>query len=82
MCLADRWISLENLDSFFKLMKDGRWHGVTEIAKNMQLSEGRVENVVQLFANANLATFDRKTRKVKLDSELCELYVALEEDGN
>jgi hypothetical protein len=48
----------------------------------MQLSESRVENIVQLFANANFATFDQKTRKVKLDPELCKLYTALEDDGN
>ena len=63
-------------------MIDGKWHAPSEIAKNMQLSESRVENIVQLSANANFATFDQKTRKVKLDPELCKLYTALEDDGN
>ena len=71
---------MENLDSFSSLMKDGRWHNLIEIAKNMQLSESKVEKNVHFFANANFATFNQKTKKVKLDPELCQLYVALEDE--
>lgn len=71
---------MENLDSFFNLMKDGKWHDLIEIARNMQLSECKVEKIVHFFANANFATFNQKTKKVKLGLELCELYVALEDE--
>ena len=48
----------------------------------MQLSESRVENIVQLFASANFATLNKKTGKAKLTPELCELYDALKDEGS
>ena len=64
---------MSKLKDFLYFLADGRWHGLTEIAKATQLSGDEAERVAKLYAEFEFVTFDVKVKRVRIDLKLKEL---------
>lgn len=56
------------IDVVLRLLKDGEWHDMEGIAKRLALQEFRVEMIVSFLSDYGFIEFDKKGRKVKLNS--------------
>ncbi len=55
------------IDAVLRLLKDGKWHDLVEIAKKLASHEFRVEMIVSFLSDYGFIEFDKKDRKVKLN---------------
>jgi hypothetical protein len=56
------------IDAALSLLKDGKWHNLAEITKKLASHEFRVEMIVSFLSDYGFIEFDKKGRKVKLNS--------------
>jgi len=58
------------LDDVLKLLEDGEWHNIREIADNSRLHCLKAEMIMNFLSEYDLVELDEKRRKVKLTSSL------------
>ena len=66
------------VDEVVEILKDGKWHSLSEIAKRLKLKPKKTEGILQFLAECDFATFDQKNNTAIINPELKEL-ILLEE---
>lgn len=69
---------MTTVDEVMEILKDGKRHNLSEIAKRLKRTQKQTEEILQFLAKCNFATFDWKNNTVMIDSGLKEL-ILLEE---
>jgi hypothetical protein len=72
------------IDKILWLLRDGEWHDLKEITKNIELSEFKVEIAVNFLGEYDFIQQNEKTRKIKLQPSILKFvrkihYVEREE---
>lgn len=62
------------LNDVLKLLEDGRWHDIREIADNSGLHCLKAEMTVDFLSEYDFVELDEKRRKVKLTSSLYKFF--------
>jgi DNA-binding IclR family transcriptional regulator len=57
---------LSTFDIIFELLKDGRWHTLKEVNKEVRLQEDKLEEIVKFLKEYEFVQLDRKRRRAKL----------------
>jgi len=65
---------LPTLDEFLEFLKDGKWHTLEEINKEVGLTEDKLEEVIGFFAEYKFVQLDRKRRRAKLTPSVLEFF--------
>jgi DNA-binding IclR family transcriptional regulator len=55
------------IDAVLRLLKDGEWHDLEEVAKKLATHKFRVEMIVSFLLDYGFIEFDKKDRKVRLN---------------
>ena len=59
---------MSTLDRILEPLKDGKWHNLEEVNRDMGLPEDTLEEIIGFFAKYRFIQLDRKQRRVKLTS--------------
>jgi len=62
-------------DDILKVLEDGRWHDLTEIAGKVSISEDKVSCVAEFLSEFGFANINDEGKRVKLDSDFLNLPV-------
>ena len=62
------------LDDILKLLEDGKWHDVREIADNSGLHRLKTEMTMNFLSEFDFVELDETRRKVKLASSLYKFF--------
>ncbi len=57
---------MEKVNAIFKLLEDGKWHSVTQIANKSGLHEFKLEIITNFLAEYDFAEVDKANRQVRL----------------
>jgi DNA-binding IclR family transcriptional regulator len=72
-------LNLLAIDQILKLLKNGEWHGLKEIAEKIGLQEFKVEVITSFLAEYNFLNFNKKENKIKISPELLFFLKKVEE---
>ncbi len=61
---------MSTFDIIFELLKDGRWHTLEEINKEVGLQEGKLEEIVKFLKEYEFVQLDRRRRRARLTSSV------------
>lgn len=70
---------MTTVDEVMEILKDGKRHNLSEIAKGLKRTQKKTKEILQFLAKCNFATFDHKNNTVMIDSELKELILVEEQ---
>jgi len=70
---------MSNIDEVMEILKNGKRHNLSEIAKRLALRPEKIGEILQFLAECDFATFDQKTNTAIIDPELKELLVPKEQ---
>jgi len=54
-------------ETILRLLENGKWHYLKDIAKSTHLNSSKVENITKFLAKYNFVKLDETKQKVKLD---------------
>jgi len=57
------------------ILKDGKRHGLSEIAETLKLTQKKTAEILQFLAEYDFASFDQKNNKAIIDPGLKELLL-------
>jgi len=61
------------LDDVVDLLKDGEWHNLKDVAKNLELTQQELQQILQFLIKLDLVNLDEKQEKALMTSVLKEL---------
>lgn len=61
------------LDDVVDLLKDGEWHDLKDVAKNLELTQQELQQILQFLIRLDLVNLDEKQEKALMTSVLKEL---------
>jgi len=61
------------LDDVVDLLKDGEWHNLKDVAKNLKLTQQELQEILRFLKNLDLVKLDEKQKKALMTSVLKEL---------
>lgn len=62
------------MDDILKLIEDGKWHDIKEIADNSKLHILKVEMFMNFLSEYDFVDLDKKRQKVKLTPSLYKFF--------
>ncbi|UCE43594.1 MAG: hypothetical protein JSV57_04335 [Candidatus Bathyarchaeota archaeon] len=57
---------MSSLDDILESMKDGRWHNLEEMNREVGLSEEKLEEIIRFFAEYKFVQLDKNRRRIRL----------------
>ena len=60
---------LSKLDSFFNLIKDGEWHSLTQLSKELSLPNEQLTKISEILSEQGLIRYREEAGLVKFDLE-------------
>ena len=66
------------IDDIVDLLKDGEWHNLKDLAKNLKLNQEKLQKIIQFLKNLDLIKLDEKHEKALINPHLKRL-IALEQ---
>ena len=66
---------MPTLDKVLELLKDGEWHPLREIVKEVGLSEDKVGEIVRFFAEYRFIQVDKERRRARLTPSVLEFLI-------
>lgn len=60
---------MSKLDSFFSLIKDGTWHSLTELSKELSLPTEQLAKISEILSEQGLIEYREEAGLVKVDLE-------------
>jgi len=54
------------IDNVVELLKDGKWHSITEISQKTKLNEFKIEILTDFLADYSFLELNKKEKKAKL----------------
>jgi len=70
---------MSTVDEVMEILKDGKRHNLSEIAKRLKRTQKKTEEILQFLAECDFATFDHKNNTAIIDPELRELILVEEQ---
>ena len=69
------------IDEVVELLKDGKWHSLQGLAKNLRLDQQKLHEIVQFLLSLELLKLDEKERKAQINTDLKQL-ITIEQHAN
>lgn len=67
------------IDRIFEILHNGNWHRLSEVAEKAGTQEAKVELISSFLSTYDFLEFDKKTKRIKLSSELQGFLEKIEE---
>jgi DNA-binding IclR family transcriptional regulator len=61
------------VDDVVELLRDGEWHNLQDLAKNLKLNQQELHEIIQFLQNLDLIRIDEKQQKAQINIELKRL---------
>ena len=65
---------MATIDRAIETLKDGEWHSLDAVIKELNLPKGKVKKVLQFLLEFGFVVFDDEERKVRIDREFQNFY--------
>ena len=65
------------IDDVVDLLKDGEWHNLKDLAKDLKLNQEKLQQIIRFLKNLDLIKIDEKQQKAIISTDLKQL-IALE----
>jgi len=62
-----------NVENFFAILKDGKWHNIPEIAKQLEIPEDKLTEFLQYLSKQGIIDYEDKPHRIKITPEWKEL---------
>ena len=62
-------LALSKLDSFFNLIKDGEWHSLTQLSKELSLPNEQLAKISEILSEQGLIQYREEAGLIKVDLE-------------
>lgn len=62
-----------SIEKLFTLLKDGAWHGITELADQTGTETNKLIEYSQFLAGQGIAKYEDKTQRIKIEPEWSRL---------
>ena len=66
------------IDDVVDLLKDGEWHNLKDLAKNLKLNQEKLQQIIRFLKNLDLIKIDEKQEKALINLDLKQL-ISLEQ---
>jgi DNA-binding IclR family transcriptional regulator len=70
---------MQAIDKIFEILHNGDWHKVTEVAEKTGTQESKIELISSFLSTYDFLEYDKKTRKIKLSTELQDFFGKIRE---
>jgi len=67
------------IDKIFEILANGDWHRVTEVAEKIGTQESKIELVSSFLSAYDFLEYDKKTKRIKLSTELQDFFEKIKE---
>jgi len=67
------------IDKIFEILNNGDWHRLREVAEKTGTQESKIEVVSSFLSAYDFLEYDRKTKKIKLSTELQDFFEKIKE---
>ena len=64
----------QSIDQVLRILKDGQWHDVSEVAEKISLSPLKIQLVTDFLARFTFIELNRKNQKMKLSPPLTRFF--------
>ena len=64
---------MSTIDDVVDLLKDGEWHNLKDLAKNLKLTQKKLQQIIQFLKTLDLIKLDEKQEKALINPELKQL---------
>lgn len=68
-------LGMSAIDNVVELLKDDKWHSLSEISKTLGLKEETIEEIIQFLVKLGFVTVDKKFGKALINPELREIIL-------
>ena len=62
-------------EDVLELLKDGRWHDVSEVVNTLNRPEETIEEVLRFYEKFDFIQFDGMRKKILIDPKIRELVI-------
>ena len=69
------------IDNVVDRLKDGEWHNLQDLAKNLKLNQQKLHEIIQFLLGLDLIKLDEKQQKAQINTDLKQL-ITLEQHAN
>jgi hypothetical protein len=74
-----RRMAMPAIDKILEVLTNGNWHKLSEVAQKVGTQESKIELISSFLSAYDFLQYDKKTKKVKLSSELQEFFEKIRE---
>ena len=67
------------IDKIFEILHNGNWHRLTEVAEKIGTRESKIELISSFLSAYDFLEYDKKTKKIKLSTELQGFFEKIKE---
>ena len=67
------------IDKIFEILNNGDWHRLTEVAEKTGTQESKIELISSFLSAYDFMEYDKKTKKIKLSTELQDFFEKIKE---
>jgi len=67
------------IDKIFEILNNGDWHRLTEVAEKTGTQESKIELISSFLSAYDFLEYDKKTKKIKLSTELQDFFEKIRE---
>jgi DNA-binding IclR family transcriptional regulator len=67
------------IDRILEILANGNWHKLSEVAQKVGTQESKIELISSFLSAYDFLEYDKKTKKVKLSSELHGFFEKIRE---
>jgi hypothetical protein len=71
-------MKMTEIDKFFEVLKDGKWHSINEITNKTKMKENNLKLVTSFLEEFSFIHVDKEKKKAKLDSPTRKFLQKLE----
>ncbi len=61
------------VDDLIDQLKDGEWHNLQDLAKNLNLTPKNLNEIIQFLQNLDLIKLDKTQQKTQINTDLKQL---------
>jgi DNA-binding IclR family transcriptional regulator len=67
-------LTVRSIEQILRLLRDGQWHDLNEIANKTQLSNLKLQIVTEFLAKYSFIKLDRKNGRVRLSRTITKFF--------
>jgi hypothetical protein len=62
-----------DIENFFAILKDGEWHNIPELAKQIEIPADKLTEFSQFLSKQSIIEYEVQTQRIKIKPEWKEL---------